>query len=98
VKHPEKVNMVIFRENTEDIYAGIDFEAGKEQALKTLKFLKANFRKISRKSASAKHLNLSVSASSLCRRPAPNVSCGQPSNTPSLTNARASRLSTRATS
>ena len=30
VKHPEKVNMVIFRENTEDIYAGIDFEAGKE--------------------------------------------------------------------
>jgi isocitrate dehydrogenase len=45
VKHPEKVNMVIFRENTEDIYAGIDFEAGKEQALKTLKFLKANFPK-----------------------------------------------------
>ena len=45
VKHPEKVNMVIFRENTEDIYAGIDFEAGKEQALKTLEFLKATFPK-----------------------------------------------------
>ena len=45
VKHPEKVDMVIFRENTEDIYAGIDFEAGKEQALKTLEFLKANFPK-----------------------------------------------------
>ena len=30
VKHPEKVNMVIFRENTEDIYAGIEYEAGKE--------------------------------------------------------------------
>jgi isocitrate dehydrogenase len=45
VKHPEKVNMVIFRENTEDIYAGIDFEAGKEAALKTIKFLKANFPK-----------------------------------------------------
>ncbi|MGA2788456.1 MAG: NADP-dependent isocitrate dehydrogenase [Verrucomicrobiota bacterium] len=45
VKHPEKVNMVIFRENTEDIYAGIDFEAGKEQALKTIEFLKANFPK-----------------------------------------------------
>ena len=28
VKHPEKVNMVIFRENTEDIYAGIEFAAG----------------------------------------------------------------------
>ena len=36
VKHPEKVNMVIFRENTEDIYAGIDFQAGSEAALKTL--------------------------------------------------------------
>jgi isocitrate dehydrogenase len=50
VKHPEKVNMVIFRENTEDIYAGIDFEAGKEAALKTLEFLKTNcpkdFKKI----------------------------------------------------
>jgi len=45
VKHPEKVNMVIFRENTEDIYAGIDFEAGKEAALKTIEFLQANFPK-----------------------------------------------------
>ncbi len=45
VKHPEKVNMVIFRENTEDIYAGIDFEAGSEAALKTLEFLKENFPK-----------------------------------------------------
>ena len=45
VKHPEKVDMVIFRENTEDIYAGIDFEAGSEAALKTLEFLKTNFPK-----------------------------------------------------
>src|SRR3954468_13875996 len=45
VKRPEKVEMVIFRENTEDIYAGIDFEAGKEQALKTIEFIKANFPK-----------------------------------------------------
>jgi isocitrate dehydrogenase len=45
VKRPEKVNMVIFRENTEDIYAGIDFEAGQEAALKTIEFLKANFPK-----------------------------------------------------
>jgi len=43
VKHPEAVDMVIFRENTEDIYAGIDFEAGSEKALKTLAFLKENF-------------------------------------------------------
>jgi isocitrate dehydrogenase len=45
VKRPEKVNVVIFRENTEDIYAGIDFQAGSEPARKTLEFLKANFPK-----------------------------------------------------
>jgi len=45
VKHPEKVNMVIFRENTEDIYAGLDFQAGSEPARKILDFLKANFPK-----------------------------------------------------
>jgi isocitrate dehydrogenase len=43
VKHPELVDMVIFRENTEDIYAGIDFEAGSEKAMKSLAFLKENF-------------------------------------------------------
>ena len=32
VKHPEKVDMVIFRENTEDIYAGIEFQAGTPEA------------------------------------------------------------------
>jgi isocitrate dehydrogenase len=31
VRHPEKVDMVIFRENTEDIYAGIEFEAGSDE-------------------------------------------------------------------
>ena len=45
VKRPELVDMVIFRENTEDIYAGIDFQAGGEMAMKTLEFLKANFPK-----------------------------------------------------
>jgi isocitrate dehydrogenase len=45
VKNPGKVDMVIFRENTEDIYAGIDFEAGSEVARKTLEFLQANFPK-----------------------------------------------------
>ena len=42
VKRPEKVDMVIFRENTEDIYAGIDFQAGSEAAVKVLDFLKSN--------------------------------------------------------
>lgn len=43
VKHPEKVDMVIFRENTEDIYAGIDFKAGSEESIQLLLFLKENF-------------------------------------------------------
>ena len=37
--HPEKVNMVIFRENTEDIYAGIEFMTGSPEAQKLLDFL-----------------------------------------------------------
>ena len=45
VKHPEKVNMVIFRENTEDIYAGIEFESGTDDARKVLAFLKESFPK-----------------------------------------------------
>ena len=45
VKHPESVDMVIFRENTEDIYAGIEWESGSEQAKKVLAFLKAEFPK-----------------------------------------------------
>jgi isocitrate dehydrogenase len=39
VKHPEKVNMIIFRENTEDIYAGIDYAAGSPEAMKILEFI-----------------------------------------------------------
>lgn len=39
VKHPEYVDMVIFRENTEDIYAGIEWEAGSEGAIRIIKFL-----------------------------------------------------------
>ena len=45
VKAPEKVDMVIFRENTEDIYAGIDFEAGSEGALGVLKYLQQTMPK-----------------------------------------------------
>jgi isocitrate dehydrogenase len=39
VKHPELINMVIFRENTEDIYAGIEWKAGTPDAEKIVKFL-----------------------------------------------------------
>ncbi|MFZ2488498.1 MAG: NADP-dependent isocitrate dehydrogenase [Anaerolineae bacterium] len=40
VKHPELVNMVIFRENTEDIYAGIEWEAYSPEAVKIIDFLR----------------------------------------------------------
>jgi isocitrate dehydrogenase len=40
MKHPEKVDMVIFRENTEDVYAGIEWPPGSEDAEKVIRFLK----------------------------------------------------------
>ena len=45
VKHPEKVDMVIFRENTEDIYAGIEYAAGTPEAQKVLDFFAKEFPK-----------------------------------------------------
>ncbi len=39
VKHPEKVDMVIFRENTEDIYAGVEWAAESAEAKKVIEFL-----------------------------------------------------------
>ena len=45
VKHPEKVDMVIFRENTEDIYAGIEYAAGSPDAQKVLDFFAREFPK-----------------------------------------------------
>jgi isocitrate dehydrogenase len=45
VKHPEKVDMVIFRENTEDIYAGIEYAAGSPEAQKLLDFFAREFPK-----------------------------------------------------
>src|SRR6202012_4557026 len=45
VKTPEKVNMTIFRENTEDIYAGIEYAAGTADAQKILDFLAKEFPK-----------------------------------------------------
>jgi isocitrate dehydrogenase len=50
VKRPEKVDMIIFRENTEDIYAGIDYQAGTPEAKKLLEYIQrelpAAFKKI----------------------------------------------------
>jgi isocitrate dehydrogenase len=45
VRHPDKVDMVIFRENTEDIYAGIEWEAESADVKKLLAYLKQEFPK-----------------------------------------------------
>ena len=59
VKHPEAVDMIIFRENTEDIYAGIDFAAGSEAALGLLNWLKENYPKEFKKIRfGAEHIDL----------------------------------------
>jgi isocitrate dehydrogenase len=39
MRHPEKINMVVFRENTEDLYAGIEYQSGSEAAQKVRSFL-----------------------------------------------------------
>ena len=44
VKHPEKVDMVIFRENTEDIYAGLEVEEGTPEAKKLIELLRDAFK------------------------------------------------------
>ena len=43
VKHPEKVDMVVFRENTEDVYSGKETEQGLEKTKNLMKFLSAEF-------------------------------------------------------
>ncbi len=45
VKHPEKVEMVFFREYTEDIYTGIEYRGGTPQAKKVLEFLRTEFER-----------------------------------------------------
>ena len=42
VKHPEKVDMVIFRENTEDVYSGIEWQQGSKEAKQVIDFLNSN--------------------------------------------------------
>ncbi len=40
VKHPEKVDMIVFRENTEDVYAGIEFASGTSEATRIIEFFR----------------------------------------------------------
>ncbi|HKZ21813.1 MAG TPA: isocitrate dehydrogenase (NADP(+)) [candidate division Zixibacteria bacterium] len=44
VKHPEDVDIVIFRENTEDVYAGLEWPKGSKEAKKLISFLNKNFK------------------------------------------------------
>jgi isocitrate dehydrogenase len=65
VKHPEKTDMVIFRENTEDIYAGIEYAGGSPEAAKLLAFLEKEFPKDFAKirfATDAKHLDYQTAA------------------------------------
>ena len=43
MREPQKLNIVVFRENTEDVYAGIEWKAGSEEAKKVREFLVSNF-------------------------------------------------------
>ena len=45
LKHPEKVDMVVFRENTEDVYAGIEWREGSKEALRLSEFLEKEMGK-----------------------------------------------------
>src|SRR5579883_552673 len=45
VKHPERMDVVIFRENTEDVYAGIEWEQGTPEAAKLIEFLNKDMLK-----------------------------------------------------
>ena len=49
VKEPHKTDTIIFRENTEDIYAGIEFQEGSEENKKFLKFFEENYAKLYKK-------------------------------------------------
>ena len=46
VKHPERMNVIIFRENTEDVYAGIEWPAGSEEARKVIELLRQLGREV----------------------------------------------------
>ncbi|MGA2340089.1 MAG: NADP-dependent isocitrate dehydrogenase [Terracidiphilus sp.] len=53
VKHPEKLDIVIFRENTEDVYAGIEFKQGSEDAARLISFLNDDLLKGGKKKVRA---------------------------------------------
>ena len=51
VKNPENVDLVVFRENTEDVYAGIEWESSSKESKRIIEFFKSNFKKNIRKNS-----------------------------------------------
>src|SRR4051794_28724123 len=82
VKTPEKVDMVIFRENTEDIYAGIEYAGGTPEAQKILDFIAKEFPKDFKKirfgtAAASQEWQKTLESIGAPHRPAPiNVGVG----------------------
>ena len=95
VKQPELVDMVIFRENTEDIYAGIEFEQGSEENQRFLQFFKEHFRTFIKRYAFPRP---PASASSRSPAKARNGWCAPRSTMRSRISEKMSPLSTRAIS
>jgi isocitrate dehydrogenase len=83
VKHPEKLNVVIFRENTEDVYAGIEFKQGTPEVKKVIDFLNNDMLKATRR----RFAKTQASVSSRFRLPGPSGWCATRSNTRSRTDA-----------
>ena len=77
VKHPERMNIVIYRENTEDVYAGIEWKQGTPQAKELIDFINTKMLR-ARTNACAK---TRASASSRFPLPAPSAWCAWRSST-----------------
>ena len=90
VKHPERVDMVIFRENTEDIYAGIEWAKGTPQAERVIEFLS---KEMGKRVAPDSGIGIKP-----ITEPAPSGWCTCAISTRSRTSGRTSRSCTRATS
>ena len=67
VKSPEKLNVIIFRENTEDVYAGIEYKKGSLEAKKLIAFLERNLGKRSEKDSGIGIKPMSVFGSKDCK-------------------------------
>jgi isocitrate dehydrogenase len=91
VAEPGKVDMVLFRENTEDVYAGIEWKEGSAEAAKVIEFLNGQ-------SWAPPSAPTAASASSRSRPPAASGWCARRSSTPSTRVGGASPWCTRATS